>query len=199
MLVYITIVTLGYLFGSIASAVMVCRLLGLGDPRRDGSGNPGTTNVYRLYGGKAAVLTLLGDLLKGALPVILATSLQAPESIVYMAGMAAFFGHLYPLFFHFQGGKGVATLIGVLLATHWMLGLAFIVTWSVVALVFRFASLSSITAAIALPCYGWLLSPSPAYLLSLSLMAGFLIWRHWSNLKKLLAGTEPKIGSSKTS
>ncbi len=198
MLINIGLVISGYLFGSIASAVMVCRLLGLGDPRRNGSGNPGTTNVYRLYGGKAAVLTLLGDLLKGALPVILATILQAPESTVYMAGMAAFFGHLYPLFFHFQGGKGVATLIGVLLATHWMLGLAFIVIWAVVTLVFRFASLSSITAAIALPCYGWLLSLSPAYLLSLSLMAGFLVWRHRSNLKKLLAGTEPRLGKSDT-
>ncbi|MBF8268986.1 MAG: plsY [Gammaproteobacteria bacterium] len=198
MLTNISVVILGYLSGSIATAVVVCRLLGLGDPRREGSRNPGASNVYRLYGGKAAILTLLGDLLKGVLPVILASILQAPDLVVYMTGMAAFFGHLYPLFFHFKGGKGVATLIGVLLATHWMVGLTFIVTWLVVALIFRYSSLSSITAAITLPGYVWLLSPSPAYVISLTVMAGFLTWKHRTNIKRLLAGTEPRLGKSRT-
>ena len=193
MLTYISFVILGYLSGSIAMAVVVCKLLGLGDPRQVGSRNPGASNVYRLYGANAAIMTLLGDLLKGVLPVILASILQAPDPVVYMTGMAAFFGHLYPLFFHFKGGKGVATLIGVLLATHWMLGLTFIVTWLVVALIFRYSSLSSITAAITLPGYVWFLSPSPAYVISLTVMAGFLTWRHRTNIKRLLAGTEPRL------
>ena len=192
------LVLCGYLFGSLASAVIVCRLMGLGDPRQHGSGNPGMTNVYRLYGGKAAILTLLGDLLKSALPVLLARSLQAPETLVVITGMAAFFGHLYPLFFHFRGGKGVATLVGVILAINWILGLAFIGTWLVVACLFRYSSLSSMSAAIALPCYSWLLSPSLAALLSYALMAGFLIWRHRANISNLLAGTEPRIGQGRT-
>ena len=118
MIIYTGLILIGYLSGSIATAIVVCKLMGLGDPRREGSGNPGATNVLRLYGRKAAILVLTGDVLKGFLPVLLAKLMHMPDLIIAMTGLVAFLGHLFPVFFGFQGGKGVATLIGVLVATH---------------------------------------------------------------------------------
>lgn len=198
MTIHITLIICGYLLGSIASAIVVCKLMGLGDPRREGSGNPGATNVLRLYGKPAALMTLTGDLLKGVIPVFTARLLEAPDLIIALTGLAAFLGHLYPLFFGFKGGKGVATLIGVLFATSWLLGVAFAATWLLMALLFRYSSLSGMIAAVLTPLYSWLLMAKLPYLLSLSLMSAILIWRHRSNIKNLIAGTEDKIGTNKT-
>ncbi len=188
---------LAYLAGSIASAVIVCKLMGLGDPRRDGSGNPGATNVLRLHGKAAAALTLAGDMAKGLLPVLLAQALAVPKLIIALCGLATFVGHLYPLFFGFRGGKGVATLVGVLFGWHWLLGLAFSATWLFVALLFRYASLAAVTATLLTPLYAWLLLSRSAYVICVSGMGVLLIWRHRSNIKHLLAGTEEKIGTEK--
>lgn len=187
-------VIVGYLAGSIASAIVVCRLLGLPDPRTEGSRNPGTTNVMRLYGKKPALLTLMGDVLKGLLPVLLAQAFSQPATVLAVTGLAAFIGHLYPVYFGFRGGKGVATLIGVLLGLHWMLGLGFIGTWLVMALLFRYSSLSALTAAMLTPIYtAWLL-PNFLVVGVTSAMTLLLIWRHRSNIQNLMAGTEEKIG-----
>ena len=193
MLLHTGLVILAYLAGSLASAVIVCKIMGLEDPREQGSGNPGTTNVLRLHGKTAALLTLCGDVLKGALPVLLLRYVQAPDVFVAAAGLAAFSGHLYPLFFGFRGGKGVATLLGVLLAFHWLLGAAFIMTWLLVALLSRYSSLAAITAALLAPVYCWLMLPSPYLVAGTGLMSAILIWCHRSNIKNLLAGKENKI------
>lgn len=193
MILHIGLVILSYLAGSLASAVLVCKIMGLEDPREHGSGNPGASNVLRLHGKTAALLTLGGDMLKGLLPVLLLRYVQAPDIFVAAAGLAAFSGHLYPVFFDFRGGKGVATLIGVLLAFHWPLGAAFIMTWLLVALLSRYSSLAAMTAALLTPVYCWLLIPSPYLITGVSLMSAVLIWRHRSNIKKLLAGEENRI------
>ena len=193
MMLYTGLVILAYLAGSLASAVIVCKALALGDPRELGSGNPGATNVLRLYGRTAALLTLCGDVLKGLVPVLLLRFVQAPDVFIAAAGLAAFSGHLYPLFFGFRGGKGVATLTGVLLAFHWLLGTAFIITWLLVALLSRYSSLAAITAGLLAPAYCWLIIATPFHLAGVSLMSVMLIWRHRSNIKNLLAGAENKI------
>ena len=193
MSIYTGLVILAYLAGSLASAVIVCKALALGDPREQGSGNPGATNVLRLYGKTAALLTLCGDVLKGLVPVLLLRLVQAPDVFIAAAGLAAFTGHIYPIFFGFRGGRGVATLIGVLFAFHWLLGAAFIISWLLVALLFRYSSLAAITACLLAPAYCWLIIASPFQLAVVSLMSVILIWRHRPNIKNLLAGEENKI------
>jgi len=203
MLMDISLILLAYLLGSVSSAVIVCKLLQLEDPRTQGSKNPGATNVLRLYGKKAATPTLAGDVLKGVIPVLIGQSLNSPDMILACIGLAAFTGHLFPVFFHFKGGKGVATLIGVLFGTNWILGLAFVATWLVMALIFRYSSLSGLTAAAMTPVYTALLlesswntsSISEWLIISTLLMAILLFWRHTSNIKKLLSGKEDKIGA----
>jgi len=194
MLMYFAPIIIGYLSGSIASAVLVSKSMGLDDPRQIGSRNPGATNVLRLHGSKAAVLTLTGDIIKGIIPVLIAMAAGLHDFIIAMTGMAAFLGHLYPVFFGFKGGKGVATFIGVLIASYWLLGLAFVGTWLLMAAIFRYSSLAAIIAAILTPLYTWLLLPSRAYLICFSVMSVLLIWRHRSNIMNLLAGTEGRIG-----
>ena len=188
------LIFIAYLMGSIASAILVCKLFGLADPRSEGSGNPGATNVMRLHGKKAAILTLAGDVLKGVIPVLLAKAIDSSELIVALCGLAAFLGHLYPIFFKFKGGKGVATLVGILFATHWLLGLAYVVSWFLAALLFRYSSLAALLAALLTPLYSWFILQNTAYLITQALMAAILIWRHRSNIRKLIAGTENKIG-----
>ena len=192
-IIHIGLVILAYLAGSLASAVIICKTLGLGDPREQGSGNPGATNVLRLYGSTVALLTLCGDLLKGLVPVLLLRYLQAPDMYVAAAGLAAFAGHLYPLFFGFRGGKGVATLIGVLFGFHWLQGAAFIGTWLLVALLSRYSSLAAILATLLTPVYCWLITPSPPLLVAACMMAALLILRHRSNIRNLLSGAENRI------
>jgi len=187
----------GYLLGSVSTAIITCRLMGLPDPRSEGSRNPGATNVLRLGGKKAAAITLFGDMLKGLLPVLIALSLGMSDAVIAACALAAFLGHLYPLYYGFQGGKGVATLLGVLLGTHWLLGLGTIGVWLAMAFTFRYSSLSALVAATASPLLAWYITHSPIISASIALMAVLLIWRHCSNIRNLLAGKEDKIGSRK--
>jgi len=187
----------GYLLGSVSTAIITCRLMGLPDPRSEGSRNPGATNVLRVGGKKAAAITLLGDMLKGLLPVLISLSLGMPDAVIAACALAAFLGHLYPLYYGFQGGKGVATLLGVLLGTHWLLGLGTIGVWLGMAFTFRYSSLSALVAATASPLLAWFITHSPIISASIALMAVLLIWRHRSNIRNLLAGKEGKIGSRK--
>lgn len=183
-----------YLLGSVSTAIIVCRLLGLPDPRTQGSRNPGATNVLRIGDKRAAAITLLGDMLKGLVPVLLARALDTgPEALAGVA-LAAFLGHLYPVFFGFKGGKGVATAFGVLLGLHWMVALAVAATWLVMAKLFRVSSASALTAAALAPLYMRLLTPEPAFFAMSLAMSAMLIWRHRSNIRNLMHGTETKIG-----
>jgi glycerol-3-phosphate acyltransferase PlsY len=183
-----------YLFGSISTAVLIARAMGLQDPREVGSRNPGATNILR-YGGKtAAVLTLLGDILKGVIPVLIARALTADVVIITLCGFAAFLGHLFPVFFSFRGGKGVATALGVWFALNPWVGLALLATWILMALLFRYSSLAALTASAAAPLYVAWLSPGTPYLATMIVMSAILIFRHRSNIRNLIAGTETKIG-----
>ncbi|NML14974.1 glycerol-3-phosphate 1-O-acyltransferase PlsY [Azohydromonas caseinilytica] len=187
-----------YLLGSLSFAVIVSRLMGLSDPRSYGSKNPGATNVLRSGNRKAAALTLLFDALKGSAAVLIAQAL-APrlgwgDSTVAFAGLAAFVGHLWPVFFHFKGGKGVATALGVLLALNPLLGLATLATWLIIAWFFRYSSLAAIVAAAFAPFYELLIWGPSMTALAIAVMGLLLIWRHSGNIRKLLAGTESRIG-----
>jgi len=188
------LITAGYLLGSLSSAIIVCRLLGLPDPRGEGSGNPGATNVLRIGGKKAAAITLIGDMLKGLVPVLIAKLLGADLTIQAAVAVAAFLGHLYPLFFGFKGGKGVATALGVLLGLHWPVGLLTIATWLVIAKVFKISSLAALLAILVTPLYIWLLIPNNSLIIAMLFMGTLLFWRHRTNIKGLLAGSEGKIG-----
>jgi len=195
MLIDLLLIAAGYLMGSVSSAIVICRLLGLPDPRSQGSGNPGATNVLRVGGKKAAAATLAGDMLKGLIPVLVARALQADIAVQSGVAVAAFLGHLYPVFFGFRGGKGVATALGVLLGLHWPVGLMTIATWLVVAVLFRISSLAALVAILATPLYIWWLIPEPALLAAMLFMGTLLFWRHRSNIANLLNGTEGRIGS----
>jgi len=181
----------GYLAGSISSAIIVCRLAGLPDPRTQGSGNPGATNVLRVGNKKHASITLAGDFIKGVIPVLLAKMAGADLNMQITIGMACFLGHLYPVFFGFKGGKGVATAIGAILASSWPVGLCTIATWLFVAKVLRISSLSALVAFLLTPLYAWLLEPGQDYFLYMIIAISVLLfWRHRSNIRKLLEGTE---------
>ncbi len=179
-----------YLFGSISTAIIVCKLMRLPDPRSQGSGNPGATNVLRVGGKKPAAITLAGDSLKGLIPVLLARSLDAPDLTLALAGLAAFLGHLYPLFFGFKGGKGVATMFGVLFGLHWAVGLATVASWLFVAKVLKISSLSALVASLLAPFYIWLIIPSREFIIVTVLMTILLYWRHRSNIQRLIQGEE---------
>ncbi len=183
-----------YLLGSISSAIVVTRIMRLEDPRSVGSRNPGATNVLR-YGGKtAAALTLFGDLLKGVVAVLVARAFTPDPTVLALAGLSAFLGHLYPVFFGFRGGKGVATGFGVWLALSPWVALALVLTWLLVAAVFRYSSLAALVASAAGPVYVWALLGHWPYVALSFVMGAFLIWRHRTNIKKLLAGEEGRIG-----
>jgi glycerol-3-phosphate acyltransferase PlsY len=178
----------------LSAAIIVCRVIGAPDPRTVGSGNPGATNVLRVAGRKAAAATLLGDSLKGLLPVLLGRALGLPIDALAAIGFAAFLGHLYPVFFQFQGGKGVATLIGALLGIAWPLAVFFVVIWFVVARLSRLSSLAAITAAVLTPLYAWFRGYPALTVLAILAMVLLLVWRHRSNIRKLIDGTESRIG-----
>jgi len=183
-----------YLTGSLSSAIILCRLAGLPDPREQGSGNPGATNVLRFGGKKLAATVLLGDVLKGVIPVVFGVTLDASVTVIALIGLAAFLGHLYPVFFGFRGGKGVATALGVMFGFDWRIALLVISVWILVSLVFRLSSLAALSAAAAAPFISWLLHADDKITLSIAVMSVLLIARHHSNIRKLLAGTEPRIG-----
>jgi len=179
-----------YLLGSVSCAIITCRMMGLADPREQGSGNPGATNVMRIGGKKAAGITLLGDLLKGFLPVFLTNSLGMSSLLQALIGIAAFLGHLYPVFFGFKGGKGVATSLGVLLGFSWVLGFAVIGTWLLVYKLRKISSLSALTASVLSPIYAWFILGDKIIVSAAAVMMVFLLVRHKGNIQRLLAGEE---------
>ena len=192
----------GYLIGSLSFAVIVSRAMGLADPRSYGSGNPGATNVLRSGSKPAAVLTLLLDAVKGAVPVLAARWAAARWGIAgdaldwspALAGLGAFLGHVWPVYFRFKGGKGVATAAGVLLGLNPWLGLATIATWLIIAAFFRYSSLASLVSAVFAPFYQMLIWDVGAEAAVITVMSLLLVWRHAGNISKLLAGTESKLG-----
>jgi len=185
----------GYLIGSISFAVVVSRLMRLPDPRSYGSKNPGATNVLRTGNRVAAALTLAGDALKGFVAVVIAL-VYLPESAPYV-GLAAFLGHLYPVFHRFQGGKGVATAAGVLFGFDAWLGLGAIATFAIIVAFFRYVSLASVLASLFAIFFSWLIRLSGDTTVAVAVMAALLIWRHQENIQRLLAGTESKLGQKK--
>ncbi len=196
----IVLLLAAYLIGSISFAVIVSKIFGLPDPRSYGSGNPGATNVLRTGKKAAAALTLFGDAAKGWLAMFLAQRFapewQIPDIAVAGAGVAVFVGHLFPVFFGFKGGKGVATALGILLATNPWLGLAVLATWLLVFAMSRLSSLSALTAAGLAPIYASQLVP-PVFVGMSILLSALLIWRHRANIRKLLAGKESGFGKSR--
>lgn len=194
MITDIAFIILGYLLGSVSTAIIVCRALGLPDPRTEGSRNPGATNVLRLGGKTAAAVTLLGDLLKGFLPVLAAQVAGVSEWGLAGTALAAFLGHLYPAFFGFEGGKGVATAFGAVLGLSAWVATAALATWLLMAAIVRISSLSALTAAVLTPLYIWWFKLPQVYALAVLIMVALLIWRHRSNIQNLLAGTEDRMG-----
>jgi glycerol-3-phosphate acyltransferase PlsY len=206
MLIPVAVVLASYLLGSLSFAVIVSRLMGLNDPRSYGSKNPGATNVLRSGSKKAAILTLLLDAVKGWLPVALVLTWGPDQGlgpeVAAWAGLGAFLGHLYPVFFGFAGGKGVATAVGVVIGVHGTLALATLMSFAMVLFFSRYVSLASMVAAVFAPVF-YLLGDGVAWqatlpeVVSLAIMALLLIWRHRENIQRLMAGTESKLGGKK--
>ncbi len=195
-----------YLLGSLAFAVIVSRLMGLSDPRTFGSGNPGATNVLRSGSKAAAIVTLLLDAAKGLVPVLLVKSWGSSaglgEGTIGLVALAAFLGHLYPVFFRFQGGKGVATFLGAVFGIDLLLGLATGASWLIIAYFFRYSSLASLVSAVFAPVYflmgdGIAWSADRPVVGALCVMALLLVWRHRENINRLVAGTESRLGAKK--
>jgi glycerol-3-phosphate acyltransferase PlsY len=191
----VSLILLAYLAGSMSSAIIICRIMRLPDPRTQGSGNPGATNVLRLGGKGAAAVTLAADILKGLLPVLLARLLTDGPVIPACSALAAFLGHLYPVFFQFRGGKGVATALGSVLGLAPLAALAMVLTWLAMAVTFRYSSLAALTAALLAPFYTFWLTGEPTYVIAIVAVSIITIWRHRSNLRRLVSGTEGKIGA----
>lgn len=191
----ISLIIAGYLLGSLSSAIIVCKLMGLPDPRTLGSNNPGATNVLRFGGKKAAAIALLGDMIKGVIPVVVAQLLNANDLTIGLVGFAAFIGHLYPIFFGFKGGKGVATAFGVYLALYWQMGLAVIFCWLIVAKVFKISSLAALIASAFAPVIIWYLTKNMDWVVITIVITIMLTWRHRSNIQNLISGTEDGIGT----
>jgi glycerol-3-phosphate acyltransferase PlsY len=190
MLQAIALICSAYLLGSISSAILLSKIMGFEDPRSEGSKNPGATNVLRIAGKKAAFITLLGDFLKGLVPVLLAHGLGADQLVVALTGFAAFCGHCFPLFFGFKGGKGVATAIAATLGFNWIAGVILVGIWLLFAKVFKISSLAAIISFAVLPLViYWRVQDLPASLVFVALSV-ILIWRHKDNIQRMISGTE---------
>lgn len=198
----LTLTLIAYLIGSISFAVIISRAFGLPDPRSYGSGNPGATNVLRTGRKAVAALTLLGDSVKGWLAVVIAGRFAEPggvELAVAAAGVAVIVGHMYPVFFRFQGGKGVSTALGVLVALNLYVAAGTLATWLIIAGFFRISSLAALVAALFAPFFTLLLyGPTHPYSIAVAIISALLIWRHRTNIRKLLAGTEGRLDSKKS-
>jgi glycerol-3-phosphate acyltransferase PlsY len=186
-----------YLLGSLSSAIIVCRLLGLPDPRTQGSNNPGATNVLRIGGRKAAAITLVGDSLKGVIPMVAGHLFGVGTAGLATIGLAAFLGHLFPIFFGFRGGKGVATALGVQLGLWWPIGLTVAALWLFVAKVLKISSLSALISMALAPLVVWVYWPAPVLIGMQLVVTGILFWRHRSNIRNLIEGSEGKIGAGR--
>lgn len=187
------VAVLAYLAGSVSAAILVCRAMGLEDPRTAGSGNPGATNVLRVGGKLPAALTLLGDALKGFLPVFITASLIDHPATIALAALAAFIGHLYPIFFNFEGGKGVATALGALPGVDLTVGALALLTWLAVSLAFKRSSLAALVTFALVPVY-LLFEGHQTFAVGFVIIGAFLYYTHRGNIQRLLAGTEPVIG-----
>ena len=183
-----TLILVAYLIGSISSAIISCKLIGADDPRTVGSKNPGATNVYRTAGKQAATLTLVGDLLKGAFPVWLASQFDNSPITISLVGLAALMGHCFPLYYQFRGGKGVATAFAALLIIHWQIGVGLLALWLVVFTLTRTSSLSAIIASLTIPLSSYYVFPEA--IIPLSLIALLVLLRHYENIHRLLSGNE---------
>lgn len=192
-LMFIFNVTVAYLIGSLSSAVIVCRLNGLPDPRTQGSKNPGATNVLRLAGKKYAIMVLLADMLKGLLPLLLANWLGSNPTTLGFTCLAAVMGHMYPVFFQFKGGKGVATALGAFLGLHFIMGVVIIATWLTVANFSRYSSLASIIAITFAPFYSLFVFRNMDLFFPLVLITIFVLYKHRDNISRLMVGEEPKM------
>ena len=192
-MLFLLSILLAYLLGSLSSAMIVAKLVGLPDPRSQGSGNPGATNILRIGGKKLAVLVLLGDVMKGMIAVFLARCIGLDINLLGWIALAAFLGHLFPIFFSFKGGKGVATALGGILALSWQLGLLLIITWLLIAFMFRYSSLAAIITALLMPVYAWWLLSMANYF-PVAIMTLLLLITHRANIQRLLTGNEQKIG-----
>jgi glycerol-3-phosphate acyltransferase PlsY len=194
MLIPVLMIVGAYLLGSVSTAILVCRVIGATDPREAGSRNPGATNVLRIAGKGPAAVTLLGDSAKGLVPVLLGHALGLDATWLAAIALAAFLGHLYPLYYGFEGGKGVATFIGVTLALNPWLGASFIGIWLLVAVALRWSSLAALVATACMPLVSWYLQAPSAAVALVGVMAVLVFWRHQGNIRNLLDGTEKKIG-----
>jgi len=194
---YIPACLLAYLIGSISTAIITCKIMGIEDPRKTGSNNPGATNVLRHGGKKAAIITLIGDALKGLIPVLVAIQLQADILTVSLVGLFALLGHIFPVYYGFKGGKGVATYYGVILAMNWMVGLIALTIWLSIAAVLKISSLAALISIFSVPIMLWHFSQSVELAGVVALMSVLVFWRHKKNIQALLQGTEARIGKSK--
>ena len=189
----ILLIILAYFIGSVSAAIISCKLLNKVDPRTVGSKNPGATNVLRYAGKKAALFTLGGDLLKGLIPVAIGHALDFDWQCLGLIGLAAFLGHLYPVYYGFKGGKGVATALGVYIGLQPIVGIVVVITWLVSALVFNISSLSALIATLLAPLYFFWVTDSLPLFIILVVMTGFIYWRHRTNIVEIINGTEDKI------
>ena len=194
MITSIVLIVAAYLAGSVASAIIVCRMLALPDPREGGSGNPGATNVLRLGGKKAAALTLAGDVAKGLVPVLVANLMGLDPWVTGACAIAAFAGHLYPIFFGFKGGKGYATALGVIAGLSTTTFVAVGLSWLAVAGIWRYSSLAALTSIALTPVYAWFLTGHVEWTIATVTIAVFVFIRHKGNIERLMSGTESKIG-----
>lgn len=184
---------LAYLIGSFSTAIITCKILGIEDPRKTGSKNPGATNVLRHGGKKAAIITLLGDMLKGLIPVLIAVQFQVDTLTIALTGLFALLGHIFPVYYGFKGGKGVATFYGVIFGINWQLGLIAIAIWLAVAMLFKISSLSALVSIFITPFALWYFSHSIELTSAVALMSVIVFWRHKKNIQDLLKGEESKI------
>ncbi|MCH9696917.1 MAG: glycerol-3-phosphate 1-O-acyltransferase PlsY [Gammaproteobacteria bacterium] len=194
------LIPFGYLLGSLSMAIIVCKVLGLPDPRTIGSRNPGATNVLRIDSPKAkpaALITFFGDIIKGLIPILVARHLGADETLQALCGIAALIGHLYPIYFGFEGGKAIATSLGVLTGFSWYLGAIVLGTWTAVLLISRISSLAAIIAATLVPVYTMWLAPSTPFVATSFLIFSIAIWRHIDNIKRLIQGEEHRFVKKK--
>jgi len=192
---------LAYLIGSFSSAIITCKIMGIEDPRNTGSNNPGATNVLRHGGKKAAIITLLGDMLKGLIPVLVVSQLQVYQLqtdtlIIALVGLFALLGHIFPVYYGFKGGKGVATYYGVILGTNWLVGLIALAIWLGMAAIVKISSLSALVSIFFTPFILWHFSQSVELTGAVALMSILVFWRHKQNIKSLLQGSENKIGNN---
>lgn len=193
MITSVAMIVIGYFAGSLSSAILYARLTRQTDPRLVGSGNPGATNILRTQGKRAAAIVLAGDIVKGVLPIVIGRWLGLSPFILSLVALAAIVGHLFPIYFGFKGGKGVATAMGVIFALSPALGVCCILTWALVAAVFRYSSLASLVMAICLPIYAYVLQQA-AFLPSMLLVTALILLRHRRNIHNLMLGKETKLG-----